>query len=235
MTTLGVIALIVLVIGLLVLIGSTIDGLLTYSHERAQAIRDAEADAEATQVRERIVMMRAAYPEIVKGDRLDWHPYFLLPHIAVVGYAISMFAGAKLTNNVAALGEATRYTMATCFIVGASMVLGSSLMGVRWGKLSVGCKVRDHLTSAALGDDIVLPYRISMAGQFAVSVSMFIYSSTSFRTTSGSLGGWLTGALALACVLLAPIMFRRVRYFQKWEAILIDVALEELERERRGD
>jgi hypothetical protein len=135
-----------------------------------------------------------------------------------------IFTGAKLTSNVTVLGATPRYTMGTCFLIGSTLVMLGALMGAKVGKHVINPDVRDHLTAGVLGDDIVFPYRLSMAGMSAMIVSAGIYTWTSFQSTAGSLGGWLTAGIVVLCVTSIPWFYVTVRRFQKWDHLLITEA-----------
>lgn len=168
--------------------------------------------------------VQQSHPEIVKVARQDRYPFFVLIHLMVTGYVLSILTGAPLTSNVASLGDEARYTMASCFLVGSALVLAGVVSGGQVGGRTIMPSVADHPTASVLGDDIVFPYRIEMAGMSAMMVSSGIYSWTSFNTTTGSLGGWLTGGIAVACALTIDQFYRSVEAFQKWDHILISEA-----------
>jgi hypothetical protein len=195
-------------------------GARRFSPKHARNVKYFENRAIAIQ---RVVEARLLHPEIIKIARIDRHPFFLMPHIGVLGYAVCVFSGAELTSNVTALGETTRTTMATCFFVGSSLVVIGAALGMDVFGRCLRPSTCEHLTSSVLGDDITLPYRLSMAGMSATSIALMIYSTTSFQST-GSLGGWLTGALAVASAITVPWFYRRVRQFEKWDATLISEA-----------
>lgn len=196
-----------------------IAGVILFHPRRALAVKEAEANTDI--VVQHITELAVIHPEIIKLPRVDRHPFFLAPHVGVFAYACCLFAGATVTSNVAAMPAATRYTMATCFLIGSALVLVGSLMGVQVGRWTLGSRVRRHVTAPLLGDDISLPYWLDCAGLFAVGISMAIYSSTSFKSTTGSLGGWLTAALAIAAICVVPTLYARIREFERNEAVLL--------------
>lgn len=207
---------------------------VTFRPHRARSVLHAEAIANR-KVQQQVAQVRYAHPEIVKVVRLDRHPFYVLPHVGVWCYSWCVFLGATLTSNVTALGTPTRYTMATCFLVGSTLVLIGASLGAKLGPLRIMPKVADHLTSEVLGDDVALPYRLSMSGMFAIAVAMTIYSMTSFQSTTGSLGGWLTGGLAIACIVMEPLLYHRVQTFEKWDSTLITEAMTRLGRVDAGE
>jgi hypothetical protein len=220
----------VLSLALLILVAFPIVGWFTYSTERAEAIRTAEA-YEQVAVQKHVTELAVAHPTIVKRARFDRHPFYVAPHAAVFSYAVCIFAGAKPTNNVADLSNLTRTTMAICFIVGATLVLAGTMLGGRVGPWRIARHIHDHPTAVLLGDDIALPYRFGCAGLACVSVSMGIYSSTSFHTTTGSLGGWLTAVLAVASAVGIATLYFRIREFERNEATLIGEVMARMDRD----
>ncbi|MCG5431258.1 hypothetical protein LV457_03005 [Mycobacterium sp. MYCO198283] len=203
-------------------------GALTFHPQRARNVKAAERE---DTVQRHITELAVYHPEITKKARLDRHPFYLLPHVGVWSYAICIFAGAPVTNNVASLGAVTRFTMAVCFIIGATLILTGALLGARIGRWRVMRRVHSHATSPLLGDDVSLPYWIGIFGLLSVSVSMAIYSSTSFRTTTGSLGGWLTAALAVAAATTVPMLYQRIREFDRNDTALINEVRTRIERD----
>lgn len=210
----------------LIFSGILAHGAATYSDRRARNVKYAER---SHKVVEQIVEVQRSHPEIVKTKRMDRFPFFYVIHVCVFGYTMCVIAGAKLTSNVVALGDQARYTMASCFLVGSVLVLTGVVLGLRVGPLTIKPSVADHATASVLGDDIVLPYRLEMAGMGAMVVSSGIYSWTSFGSTTGSLGGWLTGGIALACALTTTSFYRAVEVFQRWDNTLITEAQARLE------
>lgn len=201
-------------------------GAYTFRPHRARNVKYAEREMA---IIEHVVEVRRLHPEIVKVSRLDRHPWFIVPHICVLAYSLSVFSGAKLTSNVMALGDEARYTMATCFLVGSAIVLTGVALGARVGRWVVARDVSEHVTATWLGDDIVLPYRLEMGGMGAMAVSSGIYSWTSFQSTTGSLGGWLTLGIALLSGLSVIPFYRAVEVFQRWDTTLIMEATARLE------
>jgi hypothetical protein len=204
-------------------------GVVAFRPQRARNVKHAERQTERV-VQQHIVELGVRHPEIVKKKRFDRHPFYVAPHVGVFSYAVCVFSGAPLTNNVAVLSSLTRMTMAVCFTVGATFVLMGTLMGSRLGKWRIGRRVVDHPTAPLLGDDITLPYWLGMAGLSCVTVSMAIYSSTSFQTTTGSLGGWLTATLAGASAAGIIHLYLLVREFERNEAVLVSEVMAHLER-----
>lgn len=201
-------------------------GVIAFKPHRARNVKYAEQEMA---IIEHVVEVRRLHPEIVKVARLDRHPWFIGPHICVFAYSLCVFSGAPLTSNVLTLGDEARYTMATCFLVGSAIVLTGVALGARVGRWTVARDVSEHLTAKWLGDDIVLPYRLEMAGMGAMMVSSSIYAWTSFQSTTGSLGGWLTLCIAVLCGLSVISFYRAVKVFQRWDTTLISEAEARLE------
>lgn len=207
-------------------------GAVKFKPHRARYVKYAEA-ATAVVIEKHVADVRLLHPEIVSTGRIDRHWFYVLPHIGVFAYAICVFTGAQLTSNVTALGSQTRYTMATCFLVGSVLVLAGATLGARVGRRRIVPSIHDHITAEVLGDDITLPYWLACAGLFATSVAAAIYSWTSFGSTTGSLGGWLTGTMAFACWGTIAGLVSRNQAFATHNALLISEAIAQIER--RGD
>jgi hypothetical protein len=197
-------------------------GTTSFSATRARNVKYAEREH---RVIEHIVEVQRAHTEIIKVHRADRHPYFVLLHVGLLGYSVCIFTGALPTDNVSVLADGTRLTMSVCFLIGSGLVLMGASLGVRLGRWRISPATANHLTASVLGDDIVLPYRLSMAGMGAVSVSTTIYAFTSFQTTAGSVGGWLSAVTSVACYFTIPWFYRAVSTFQKWDVLLISEAM----------
>lgn len=220
MATVAVMGLVVIPAGMAVL----------FRPQRARNVKHYEIE-----MLEHVVEVRRYHPEIVKVPRLDRHPAFITPHVCVLGYSICVFSGAQLTSNVLTLGDQARYTMATCFLVGSILVLTGSALGLRVGSKHVGVGIHDHLTASILGDDVVLPYRLAMAGMGAMVVSSTIYAWTSFQSTTGSLGGWLTGGMAAWCLTCIVTFSKALSVFRRQDALLISEAQARIEADDELD
>lgn len=220
-----------LIFGVLIAVACIGVGIFGFTPQRAEAVRAGEAALQAPVVIEEIRHVRIRKPEEFQHGRLDRHPAYLALHLATWCYAWCIFSGSPVTSNVASLNDQTRLTMALCFLVGSSLVLVGSAMGVKLFRWTVVAGIRDNMTSPMLGDDIRLPYMFAVMGLFAVGVSMGIYSSTSFETTVGSLGGWITGWAALMCVVLVPWFIYRIRrYIISRDLLIAEAVANILER-----
>lgn len=220
----------VLLIGPIFLISCMAIGVFGFSPDRAAAIRSAESETPV--IMEEIRRIHIRQPENFRHDRLDRHPVYLAVHVAVWGYAWCIFAGAPVTSNLAILSPQVKLTMAIGFIVGSTLVLAGSAMGGRIGRWTLLKGIRDNLTSSMLADDIRLPYTFGASGQLAVGVSMCIYATTSFQSTLGSLGGWLTGALTVSCGTMIALLYLRIRRYERARTTLIDEAVAQIHDER---
>lgn len=212
-----------LALGGVILVSSIAIGLFGFNPEAAQAIRDAEAAAPV--VVEEVRRIHVALPDRFRRGRMDRHPFYLSLHIAALCYSLCIFAGAQITSNLAVLSAQTRFTMAAAFLVGSTLVLSGAAMGVRVRRWAILPRVHDNIASARLGDDIRLPYTFAAIGMFAMAVSMGIYSSTSFGSTAGSLGGWITGVSAAACLVMLCVFYRRIRQYSRTLTVVIDRAV----------
>lgn len=217
-----------LLLGPVILVGCIVVGLLGYSPEKAQAIREAEDSPPV--VIEEVRAIRVRRPDEFRHDRLDRHPTFIGLHLATQGYGWSIISGAPITSNLAALSPSTKFAMAACFLVGSTLVLSGSAMGAHIGKWTFLKGTRDNITSSMLGDDIRLPYSFGAVGMFSIAISMGIYGSTSFGSTMGSLGGWMTVAFSITSATLLVQFVLRIRSYNRARALLIAQAVARLER-----
>lgn len=211
-----------------ILIGSIAVGVFGFNPAKAQAIRRAEADTNGVVIEE-VRHIVVGKPERFRRGRVDRHPAYLGPLVAVWGYAWCVFGGALLTSNVVAMGEAERMAMAVCFLVGSTLALTGAAMGLEVRGHVFLRGVKDNLTSSKLGDDIQLPYTFGMAGMVALAVSFGIYAWTSFHSTIGSLGGWLTGLAAITCGVMLGVYYFRMRQYARVSPRLISQAVARIE------
>ena len=217
-----------LMIGPVILILSLGIGLFGFSPERAQAIRDGEAEQPV--VMEEIRRIHIRSPDRFRHDRLDRHPFYVGTAFSALAYAICVFAGAPVTSNIAALDPNTKLTMSACFITGSTLILSGSSMGLRIGRWTIFKGIRDNITSSRLGDDIRLPYTFGCCGLFAISASTGIYAVTSFGSTLGSLGGWLTGMICVVSLLVIAMLLVRFQRYTRARTTLIDEAVGQIVR-----
>lgn len=216
-----------LVLGPVILFSSLMIGLFGYSPEKARAIRNAE---DHQIVLEEVRTIHIARPERFRHERLDRHPSYLSLHIAMWGYSWCVFAGQAVTSNVNALSPQTRTTMAISFLVGSSLVLFGSLMGARIGRWRVLRGIHDNITAPRLADDVRLPYALACAGLFSMMIGTGIYAWTSFQSTWGSVGGWITGTACIASAWLIGQFLSRIRRYSMARDLLINQAVSRLER-----
>ena len=223
---------IALAVGVAILISSVAYGILGYNPERAQAIRDGEAEPPV--VIEEVRRIRVTIPDRFRRARVDRHPFYLAVHIAAFGYAISILGGSPVTSNLAGLSTSTRFTMACQFLVGATLVLMGAAMGGRIFRWRFVAGVHDNIAAARLGDDVRLPYTFGIVGMFCMCISTSIYATTSFGSTMGSLGGWLTLLIACVCMVMVVVFYRRITQYSRTSAAIINEAVAAIV-ERGGD
>lgn len=217
-----------LLVGPVILVACIVVGILGYSPEKAKAILEAE---DSPVVIEEIRSIRVRRPERFRHDRLDRHPTYIGLHLATQGYGWSVISGAQVTSNLVSLSPATKFAMAACFLVGSTLVLTGAAMGARvWGWTFLD-GTRDNIASSMLGDDIRLPYSFGAVGMFSIAISMGIYGSTSFTSTSGSLGGWMTSAFSMTSVVLLAQFVARIRVYSRARTLLIAEAVARLEEQ----
>ena len=221
--------------GIAILIWCVGVAIFGYSADKAEGIREAEAEDHV--VVEEVRSLRIRRPEKFHHDRFDRHPFYLGANLSVWCYAWCILGGAPVTSNLNALTPQTKTTMAICFLVGSTLCLLGAAMGMkifRWRFLEV---IHDNVVAARLSDDIRLPYTFGIAGVGAVGVSMGIYASTSFHSTVGSLGGWLTALLGVGgCAFMFVAYLVRIRQYSVAKTILeAETKLSILSRRQSGD
>lgn len=214
-------------LGPIVLLGCIAYGLFGYDADTAQRIRAGESSPVV--VIEEVRHVHVSRPAKFKRDRIDRQWHYVGLSVAAWGYSWSVFSGAALTSNVSVLDGKTRFALAACFLVGSSLSLAGSLMGLRIGRFTVLRSIRDNMTSAMLHDDIRLPYAFGIAGCFSVTISTAIYASTSFRSTTGSLGGWVTALWSAVDTAMLLWFWLRIYRYGKARDAVIATAIRRLE------
>lgn len=228
-----------LVIGLalmfapVILVGSIAIGVFGYSDERALAVRNAEANTAIVVEEVRHISIRRS--ERYRHGRVDRHPIYICLHVASWGYAWCVFGGAQLTSNVIGMSDQQRYSMAVCFLVGSTLALTGAAMGLQRNGYGFMRGVSDNITSSRLGDDVQLPYTFGAAAMVAMSVSLGIYAWTSFHSTVGSLGGWLTGAMTFGCAEMLGVFVFRIRQFTRVRRGVITEAVQRIEHRHASE
>lgn len=210
-------------------------GVFGYRPEKMQAIRQAEAEELQSVTVEEVRAIVIGRPEKFHHDRMDRHYSYLGIHVAAWCYAWCVFAGASLTSNVVGMNGLTRLMMAACFMVGSTLALSGAAMGLHVGRFSLLRGIHDNIASARLSDDVRMPYTFGAIGMFCMIISCGIYAWTSFASTTGSLGGWLTlcGGAAASAALMAEFI-RRIRIYVLVRARVINEAVASIVK-RGGD
>lgn len=188
-------------------------GVFGYRPEKMQAIRAAEAQEAQPVVVEEVRAIHVPVIEKFSHYRLDRHPTYIGLHVAAWCYAWCIFAGAPITSNLTELNIQTRLSMAACFLVGSSLALSGAMMGMKVGPWYFLRGISDNIASARLSDDIRLPYTFACVAMVMMAISFSIYASTSFRSTAGSLGGWITLCMAGTSAILLGVFYRRIRIY----------------------
>lgn len=205
-------ALIMVSVAISLIVGVPLLGLYLYSPRRARQVKIVEtSDAK---VSARISYLRAHYRSLHhRLYRLDRGYHYIGLHVGVFCYAICLLAGAPVTSNVASLSESSRLTLSACFVLGAILVLIGAAMGMRFGDRVFRYTVRYNDVEPLLGEDIRLPYTFGAAGMFSMCISLGIYAWTSFQSTLGSLGGWLTLAFAAVSAAMLVLFVAKIRKY----------------------
>lgn len=209
--------------GVIILVLCIAIGLFGFSPGRAQAIRDAEAAG--PMVIEEVRRVHITRADRFRRGRIDRHPSYLAPVLAAFCYSICILSGADVTSNVASLSDQTRFTMSIAFLVGSTLVFAGAAMGLHFMQWDIFGGVRDNIASSRLGDDIRLPYTFACIGMVSMSASFGLYATTSFKSTTGSLGGWMTAILSATCGLMLLVFYSRIRQYSRTRSIVIEEAV----------
>jgi hypothetical protein len=200
-------------------------GLVTFSPERAEAVRRAEAQPQA--VVEQIATLRILHPEMVKHDRLDRHDFYVFVNIGLWMYGWGVLLAPSPNSNLSTLSWDTQQLLGMCMIVGASLSLIGSALGLRIGPVRFARRVSDNLLSDLLGDDLRAPYVLGWCGLLSTAVSLWVYGFTIWQTASsrllGTLGGGLSAMIGLACITLGVrFIARSHRYSHDRDELLAE-------------
>lgn len=210
------VAVVVLGLALVALVGFPIYGLLTYSEEKAAAIRRAEAHAQ--DVAAQVPYLRERHPEIVKRDRLDRNDFYVFVQAAMFVYGwVVLFVDVPYGNlGAGALG--TQHSLGGSLVGGSAMCLVGSLLGTHVGGLCIGGPVCRNVWSVLLGDDVRVPYVLAWCGLTSSAGAMVLYGYTVAASAgpmrlATTFGGLLCIGIGLACLTSVPKFFRAGRRY----------------------
>jgi len=217
-------------VGALILGWSIWSGVTTFTPERAQNIRRAEA--EALERVEQVRQLRIIHPEMCRHDRLDRHPAYVLVIVALLVFGWNvLFGDTAGSSNLAQLPPDTQRALAVCLLVGTILALLSAAGGVKVGRWVIGRPVREHLWSDRLGDDIRVPYIIGCLGLASTFFSMVFYVAWTPRDRIlGTLGGVFSVAAVGICLALGVMLSVGIRRFVADRDVLVAEYLAERER-----
>lgn len=217
------------VVALLFLFVAPVLALLFYSPERARAVKHAEVFDVTTVIRQ-ADYLRLRHPEIVKTQRLDRHDSYIWFNLALLAFGwVVMFVEVPYSNlGSAALG--TQETLGISLLLGSTLTLVGSLLGLRVGRWRIAPSVCNNSVSIILGDDIRVPYVLAWGGLFSTSISMAFYGYTVIASAGvARMGNTLGGIAAIGiggmCLTLVPKFIARIRKYVSARDVLIAEAL----------
>lgn len=200
---------VMLVVGFAVLIGSIITGLLTFSPDRAKAVRAAEAQQQ-TMV-EQMVRTHHYLPDFrCDGERLDRHPSYVWINMGLWLYGCSILFRTGPNPNLTVLSNGTQYGLRLCMLLGATFALVGASLGVKVLKWRIAPWIHNNFMAPLLGDDIRLPYGLACAGMVSTIGSMSIYVYALLLFDPPRLLTPLGGSLALGIIIMCLILITRM-------------------------
>lgn len=219
-------AVLIILAGVL-LIGSMAVGVAFFSPDRARAVKLAEIAPQA--VMEQIGHLRVLHPELVKRDRLDRHDSYVFVNLGLWLYGWGVILASAPNSNLSSLSWDTQHLLGVCLLIGSSLTLIGSTLGLRLGRIRIARRVSDHLLSELLGDDLRIPYALGWCGLLSTGMSLWIYGYTVWDTASsrmlGTLGGGLSAMIGCSCVTLAVrFIARSHRYSADRDELLDEIA-----------
>jgi hypothetical protein len=213
----------VLTVAMLLLVGAILAGLFTFTPERAQAIKLAEATETVVGVTSHL---QVAHPISPLQTRLDRHDSYVWMNFALhlYGWVVVVF-GPPYATLLSFTNSSTQDSLASSLVLGSGMCLAGSVMGSHLGRYCVVKAVCDNPYKPFLGDDIRWPYILGWAGCLITGFSMVVYGYTVVESSSSSiectictsrsdyvgwtrlltsLGGITAIGVGCACVTLVP-------------------------------
>lgn len=193
-------------------------GLYLYSPRRARLVRHAEAVDERQAVVAHISYIRLKHPDIVKVERLDRHPAYVLMNVGLMYYGwVTSFVIPSYAN-MSSADMGTRLTLAFSLLFGASITLIGSLLGGRIFGHVIGPKISDNDVSAMLGDDIRVPYALGWLGMSSTFISMAFYGYTTVRAVDAerlltTYGGIQSIVICIICLIMVRQFVKRIQIY----------------------
>jgi hypothetical protein len=222
-------------VALLLLAGIPVFGLISFSRERAEAVRLAEE--QSTAVVEQINHLRFRHPEIIKAPRLDRHDTYIWVNAALGLYGLVVMFVTVPYSNLGSQSLGTQQSLGGSLLLGSVLTLTGSLLGCRIGKWRIGGIISQNLVSQMLGDDVRVPYALAWCGLLSTAVSMGFYSYTVASSAGparlfNTLGGLVCICIGLSCLTLVPKFILGSRHYVRARAGLLEEALGRIEQER---
>lgn len=226
----GPIVITALSLATVVAVGNVLWGWWKYSDERAQGVRAAEAQSQV--MAEQMQHLRYRHPEIVKTSRLDRHDTYVWIHVGLWLYGWGVLLSPGPNSYLTTMNWGAQQSLGLCMLVGSTLGLIGTTLGLRVGRFRVAARVSKNLVSDLLGDDIRIPYALGGFGLLSLSVSMWFYAGAIFVASEDKVLGFLSGALStcvgLMCITLGVRFVLRVRTYARSRNNLIAEALSRL-------
>jgi hypothetical protein len=187
-------------------------------------VKDAEdAGADELQIEQVVIY----HPEIIRRHRLDRHQSYVWIHVGLWLYGCGVLLSPSPSSNLAGLSWSTQQALGLCVLVGSTLALVGLSLGAPVWRWRIAGAVSRNVMSPMLGDDIRLPYTLGCTGLFSIFVSMGFYDWTIVSTSPdkllGTLGGGISGAIALMCITLAVEFIARIRaYMRAYDNLLTE-------------
>ncbi len=193
-------------------------GLYLYSPRRARFVRHVELIEDQQAVVSHIAYIQLKHPDIVKVERLDRHPAYILMNVGLMYYGWVTSFYIPSYSNLGADTMSTRLTLAFSLLFGASITLIGSLLGAKIFGHVIGRKIGDNNVSAMLGDDIRAPYALGWVGMSSTFISMVFYGYTTVKAVDAerlltTYGGIQSIIVCITCLILIWHFIKRIRTY----------------------
>jgi hypothetical protein len=231
---LSAIAGIALVIAVAILVGAVAYGIFGYTEDRALGIRAGELEDQTNLVVEEVRHLRIGKPDLIPTARLDRHWAYQCVLAAIWCYGWGIFL-APPTGNLASADELQQKLLAGTFLVGSSLTMIGSALGLKVGRWIIARGIADNIVSPRLCDDVRIPYAFACSGWIMTALGMAVYAATAMPRTLATLGGWFSVFTVVMAVGLIPQFYFRIGKYLRAKTVVIAEALAEIEREANGE
>lgn len=214
-----------LLFGLAVLFGSALYGVLSFSPEKAAAVRVAESPNSADDISQHLYIgLRPA--RRIRSSRIDRSVFYLFQNVGMGLFGLEVIINPIPSTNVP-LSTQGHYGLGVALLTGSFIALSSSLLGLRWRNFSLIGSISRNPFTDELGDDVRLPYRLGTCGLMSIGAAMASYAQAIIEDSSsrlfGTLGGCLSITTALSCLTLGGMFIWRSRvYASELNRLVID-------------